>query len=287
LNPCSSLSGSTYAADYPIPHQKDQPPHKALRTSHPVSCLYDTGLLETLPKFTLNDVHSLLPGCNQVDIPLDKGDHARKCAEGLHTAQWFTVEMSVPFVQTLSMSKDESLEWTGTPRLRTTSQGPLFGVKHSIRASVTLTYDGADDTERASSTFITFTLPVNFVRLRGASRPCTPPAPHPQSPSLDQLSSSDPSSVAPAAVPPMPPYHTPELPAYSQLFYPNGAAKHDDSIPLPLYTPSPSSSPPTLSEVCEQDKQRLSSEASCLLPDSSSSNSSSSVHNDAAVPAAL
>jgi hypothetical protein len=272
LKPYSSASASAYAANYPIPCQKDQPPQKALRTPHPVSSLYDIGLLATPNQFTFDDVHSLLPGCNSVDIPLDKGDHARKCAEGLHSAQWLTMEINVPFAQTLPMRKDESLEWTGTPRLRTTAQGPLFGVKHSIRATVTLVYDGADaggDTEPAATSDLVFTLPLNFVRLRRAP-PHTLLA-HSQQPSPDHFSSS-----LPVAMPPTHPYQIPELPAYSQLFYSNGDAKYDDSIPLPLYAPSPASEPPP-SDVCEED-ERLPSEVLSLLTDSSSS--SSNVHGD-------
>jgi len=33
------------------------------------------------------------------------------------------------------------------------------------------------------------------------------------------------------------PYNVPELPAYSQLFHPNGDVRRDDGVPLPLYTP--------------------------------------------------
>jgi len=237
-----------------------------LRDPHPVGSLYDIGLLATPDGMTFDDVHPLLPGGGGVGISLDKGDHARKCAEGMHPARWFVLEIDVPFAQTLPRRQDETLEWTGTPRLRATSQGPLFSVSHSIRAAVTLVYDGADAGDHAAtSTSLAFTLPLNFVRLRGAAHPPPPPSPgHPPS--------SPDSSALPVAMPLTHPYHTPELPAYSQLFYPNGDAKYDDSIPLPLYTPSPSPSLPTPSEVSEEEDEHLTSEVSCLLPDSSSSN---------------
>ena len=228
-------------------------------------------------------------------MAFDKGDHAQKCAEGMHPTRWFTMEVDVPFSRSLSRRQDETLEWTGTPRLRATSQGPLFSVRHSIRATVTLAYDGANSDDDATATTVpmatstlSFTLPLNFVRLRSAPPPPPPPSncvgaayPQPSSPpSPDGHLSSfpDSSSVLPVAMPPTHPYHIPQLPAYSQLFYPNGDAKHDDSIPLPLYTPSLSPSSPTPSDVSEEDDEHLTStEVSCLLPDSSSS----SVHGAA------
>jgi hypothetical protein len=239
-----------------------------------VAGLYDVGLLATPYLFTFDDVHSLIPGFNNVDVPLDRGEHVSKCAEGLRPEEWLTVEVTVPYAQTLPKCKDENFEWTGIPHLRATSQGPLFGVRHSIRAVATFVYD-AGDSEPAATSTLSFTLPLNFVRLRGA--PPRTDSLNSQSPSPDRLSSPDSSSsVVPVSMPTTHPYHTPELPPYSQLFYPNGDAKYDDSIPLPLYTASPASSSSTLDDVDEEDEQS-SSEASCLLSDSSSS--SSNVHD--------
>ncbi|KAI0256875.1 hypothetical protein BJV78DRAFT_1278496 [Lactifluus subvellereus] len=274
-----SASASAYAASYPVPHQREQPPHKALRTAHPVGSLYDIGLLGTPVQFTFDDVHSLLPGCGGVGISLEKGDHARKCAEGMHPTRWFTMEIDVPLARKLPRRQDETLEWTGAPRLRASSQGPLFSVRHSMRATVTLVYDGADagETVPVATSTLSFTLPLNLVRLRGAPHNCVGAA-YSQPPSAPGCPLSPDASALPAvAMPPTHPYHIPELPAYSQLFYPNGDVKHDDSIPLPLYTLSPSPSPPTptLSDVSEED-EHLTSEISCLLPDSSPSN----VHGD-------
>ncbi|KAH9981127.1 hypothetical protein BGW80DRAFT_1247905 [Lactifluus volemus] len=223
---------SEYATRYPIPRQKEQPPHKALRSPHPVAGFYDVGLLGSPFQFTFDDVHSLLPpGFNYIDVPLEKGEHASKCAEGLRQAPWLTVEVNVPYAQTLPKGKDENFEWTGIPHLRTTSQGPLFGVRHSIRVVATFVYDAGDSEPAATSRsplVSLSTLPPVFVRFFFFLR-------RPRHYAHDA------------------PYHTPELPPYSQLFYPNGDAKYDDSIPLPLYTASPASSSSTLDDVDEED----------------------------------
>jgi hypothetical protein len=165
-----------------------------------------------------------------VDIPLDAADQVRKCAEGMHPTRWLTMETHVPFTRSLLRHKECDLEWAGTPRLRETSQSPFFSVKHSLRVVVTLSY--ADGNENGPCTsYLAFTLPLSFVRLRGMSRACSP---HPHS----RVSSAD-APALPTTISPSQPYNVPELPAYSQLFYSNGDVRHDDSIPLPLYTPSP------------------------------------------------
>ena len=226
---------------YPLPSPKEQPPHKALRDAHPIHELYEIGLLSPLLPSGLDDAHSLLPGVDRVDIPFDSADHARKCAEGMHPKRWFTIESQVPFTHSPSVSryrrnhsKDDPFEWTGTPRLRATSQGPFFSVRHTLRAVVSLSYGSLEDGEaNLPKSFLAFTLPLSFVRFQSTARthfsiPMSSPGPS---------SSSGAPALLPTTVQPSRPYHMPELPAYSQLFYPNGDSRHDDSIPLPLYTP--------------------------------------------------
>ena len=132
----------------------------------------------------------------------------------------------------------------GIPYLRPTSQGPLFSVKHSMRFSVTFSYNDADGKSPATST-LSYSLPLDFVRLRSAARTNSHSLPS-QLP-LEHLSLSGPPAI-PVIVPPTNPYNVPELPAYSQLFRPNGDVIRDDSVPLPLYTPSPT---PDLTSECE------------------------------------
>jgi hypothetical protein len=143
------------------------------------------------------------------------------------------METHVPFTRSLSRHKECALEWAGTPRLRETSESPFFSVKHSLRVVVTLSYDDRDDDsgKPPPTSYLAFTLPLSFVRLRSTARACSP---RPHSP----VSSSD-APALPTTMPPSQPYYVPELPAYSQLFYSNGDMRHDDSTPLPLYTPSP------------------------------------------------
>ena len=261
----------------PLPSPKEQPPHKALRDAHPVHTLYDIGLLAAPLPFRFEDAHSLLPGVEQVDIPFDSADHARKCAKGVHPKRWFTVESQVPFTQPPSSryrhhhkkdrhhKEDDPLEWTGTPRLRATSQGPFFGVRHSLRAIVTLSYGAPADGESSPpQSTLAFTLPLNFVRFRCVARSRSPTPL-----STPELSPSSSTQALPTTMVPTQPYDLVELPAYSQLFYSNGDSKHDDSIPLPLYTP-PAVSFPTLEDVSEDGHS--SSEDSCLLQSPASSN---------------
>lgn len=230
----NSSTANAYTGRHPVPSPKNQPPVKSLREAHPIHTLYDIGLLGSPAPFTLDDSHSLLPGYDRVVIPLDTADYGSKLSQGMHPARWLTMETKVPFTRSLLRAKEGALDWTGSPRLRETSQGPFFSVSHTLRVIVTLTYDDDDDDGKPPPTsFLAFVLPVNFVRLRPAARASSP---RPQS----QVSSSDTLAALPTTTPPtQQAYSVPELPAYSQLFYPNGDIRHDDSIPLPRYTPSP------------------------------------------------
>jgi hypothetical protein len=211
---------------------------KSLREAHPIHTLYDIGLLGSpLGSVTVDDCHSLLPGYDRVDIPLDTADYNSKCARGMHPTRWLTMETKVPFARSLLQPKRGVLDWTGSPRLRETSQGPFFSVSHTLRVIVTLTYNDGDDNNNDNdngkpppTSFLAFVLPLNFVRLRPASRTSSP---HPES----RVSSPDTSATLPTTMPSSQTYSVPELPAYSQLFYPNGDVRYDDSIPLPRYTP--------------------------------------------------
>ncbi|KAI0006196.1 hypothetical protein BJV74DRAFT_792558 [Russula compacta] len=230
-------SANAYAARYPLPSEKNQPPTKALRHAHPVHTLYDIGLLASPLPFIVDDAHSLLPGAKRIDIRLNSANHAGKCAEGIHPDQWFTMETRIPFTRSLPERKDDRLEWAGTPRLRETSEGPFFGVKHSLYVVVTLSYDGVGDDGKPPTSHLAFTLPLRFARFRGTGI-ARSGSPLSQSSSPERLSLAG-APTLPTTMPSSQPYHVPELPAYSQLFHPNGDVKHDDSIPLPLYTPSP------------------------------------------------
>lgn len=221
-----SASTSAYSARFPIPSAKHQPPNKPLRDAHPVHALYDVGLLSPPTQFSAEEVHSLLPGYKRVDLLLDKADDGLKFADRMHPTQWLKMTAHIPFAHTFSDCKDGIS--MGIPHLRATSQGPLSNVKHSMRLSVTLSYDGADRNSPATSS-ISISLPLDFVRLRSPARTNTHSLPS-QLP-LEHLSLSD-SPALPVTVPPA----MPELPAYSQLFHPNGDVRRDDGVPLPLYT---------------------------------------------------
>ena len=190
----------------------------------------------------------------------------------MHPERWFTIESQVPFTHSPSLSRyrhqhkeDGPFEWMGTPRLRATSQGPFFGVRHALRAIVALSYGApADGEPNPPKSFLAFTLPLSFVRSRCAARshfsiPMSSPEP----------SSSGASALLTTTMQPSRPYDMSELPAYSQLFYPNGDSRHDDSISLPLYTPSAGSLP--ISEDVNEDGH-LTCENSCLYSSPASAN---------------
>jgi hypothetical protein len=264
-----SSFASTYAARHPIPSQKEQPPFKALRNPHPVCTLYDIGLLAPPVPFSFDASHSLLPGCDRVDIPFDSGDHARKCAEGMNPKRWFTIETQVPVTRSLTRTRNkenDASEWAGTPLLRATSQSPFFGVKHSLRVILALSYGDAGDGDGKPdppTSFLAFTLPLSFVRHRCTARTRSP---SPLS-SLESSPLSGDGHALPMTTTPSQSYDMAELPAYSQLFYSNGDVRQDDSVPLPLYTPSPDSLP-TLEDVSEDGHSTC--EDSCLQSAASS-----------------
>ena len=190
----------------------------------------------------------------------------------MHPKRWFTIETQVPFTHSPSVSryhrhhhkKDDPLEWMGTPRLRATSQGPFFGVRHALRAIVALSYGApADGEPNPPKSLLAFTLPLSFVRFRCAARSRSPTPL-----STPELSPSSGTQALPTTMVPSQPYDMAELPAYSQLFYSNGDARHDDSIPLPVYTP-PAVSLLTSGDVSEDGY--TSSEDSCLLQSPASS----------------
>ncbi|KAH9079591.1 hypothetical protein EDB83DRAFT_2514090 [Lactarius deliciosus] len=217
-----------------VPSAKNQPPYKPLRDAHPLSALYDIGLLATPTQYSVEEVHSLLPGYKKIDL-LKKTDKALKSASGMHPTQWFKMTVNIPFMHTFSECKGGISAQAGMPHLRPTSQSPLFNVKHLMRVNLTFSYDGGDGKPSATS-IISVSLPLDFVRLRSAARTNTHSLPS-QLP-LERLSLSD-CPARPVTVPPASPYNVPELPAYSQLFHPNGDVRRDGFVPLPLYTPCP------------------------------------------------
>ncbi|KAI9446266.1 hypothetical protein H4582DRAFT_2052342 [Lactarius indigo] len=178
-----SAFASAYSACFPVPSAKNQPPHKPLRDAHPLYALYDVGLLATPTQYSVEEVHSLLPGYKKVDL-------LEKTGKALESPRGCTL---------LSECKDGISAQTGIPHLRATSQGPLFNVKHSMRVNLTLSYDGGDGKPSANLT-----------------RRARIPTPHLLSSLLSVYPLSD-SPALSATVPSINPYNVPELPAYSQL----------------------------------------------------------------------
>ena len=167
---------------------------------------------------------------------------------------WCKIEVNVPFRH---IERNQDTHWeTSRGRVksfRATGDCPLFSVRHELSIELTCAYgDGKNDAIEK----LHFGVPLSFVRLppRGGvpsvySAPASPAAASTSSftGSEDSTTSSSASSCSSrpsslASNPSDASVFANTLPAYSQLYYPNGDRKIDYTIPLPLYTPSDATS---------------------------------------------
>ena len=172
----------------------------------------------------------------------------------LRSRTWYKVQAHIPLPRPLSDAEDDY-----TQLLRPSGDSPLFSVQHELRVGLQFSYDaeptGTSSTVQAAHRQLDFKVPLRFAHIPPASRV-----------------SSAASSVTDLSLPLLPPGQSNiivnssaglgmmadtrpyivSLPAYSQLFYPNGDRKIDYSIPLPLYTAQPSTSDVQLPSLIEQ-----------------------------------
>ena len=122
-----------------------------------------------------------------------------------------------------------SRDWAGDYTLQETGLSPLFTVRHEATITLLCTYDVEGDPSNRVAARLKFTVPILFSNV--SKRPPVPglgPTPPPRSDSSCSNESSFTSS-----------YYAHTLPAYSQLFEPNGDRKIDYS--LPSYSQHPES----------------------------------------------
>lgn len=137
---------------------------------------------------------------------------------------WYAVDPIVHVSSKGCMSHDRTeplRDWAGDCIFRETGSGPLFTVRHEVRVTLLCTYDVEGDPSNRVATRLKFTVPILFSHVGRL-----PPVPEngPTSSSCSNESSiATPSSTSP--------YHAHTLPAYSQLFEPNGDRKIDFSLP--------------------------------------------------------
>jgi hypothetical protein len=229
-------------AHFPVPPRRQQPPHLPLLDPHPANALYELGLT-AVPPITRNITRtfSLLSEDASGHYMIAGDGYAFKTsADAAYASSWFSLQTSVGVSNRLQSSNADDDAWKRRRVLRPSGQSPLFGVSHRMLVTLTCTYDLSDDENpRRVSRQLRFCLPLCFVRTQPKTHalPCLPSATIVEhaNPLNDDSAAMDvldlPKSSSPYAT---------SLPAYSQLFDSNGDRKIDYTIPLPVYTPSPS-----------------------------------------------
>jgi len=142
---------------------------------------------------------------------------------------WYAVDPMVRVSSKGCMSRDKTellRDWAGDCVFRETGLSPLFTVRHEIKVTLFCTYDVEGDPSNRAAARLKFTVPILFSHIsKRSSVPelsLTPP-PRPDSPcSNDSSITTAPSTSL---------YYAHTLPAYSQLFEPNGDRKIDYSLP--------------------------------------------------------
>lgn len=210
--------------------------------SHPLHTLFVIGMLGTCVErqAAIERSFSLLPksesGTYQLagdgyifatdGDPQPEGDPSRP--------SWYAID---PTVQVSSRScvagdKGEPLrDWAGDRAFRETGLSPLFTVRHEVRVTLFCTYDAEGDPSNRIAARLRFTVPILFCHVsRRPPVPLLTPTLSPPSGSSCSISTASSASS----------YYAHTLPAYSQLFEPNGDRKIDYS--LPSYSQNPESS---------------------------------------------
>ena len=235
-----------YVKQYPVAPRSQQPPRVPLLDPHPIEAIYELGLANARPVAqNITRTFSLLPENTSGHYIIAGDGYAfRTDADSPRANTWFSLETSVDvghFTQPLNEDDDS---WKRQRTLRPSAQSPLLGVVHRMFVTLTCTYDltEGENPERITQRIRLF-VPLRFTR----TPPRTPLDSRSPSPTILGCghSSSDCSTSGMSSIIDLPKASSPYasgLPAYSQLFYPNGDRKIDYSIPLPLYTRNPSAS---------------------------------------------
>jgi hypothetical protein len=201
--------------------------------SHPLHTLFALGMLGTsvYRRSAVERSFSLLPknepGAYQLagdgyifvtdGDPQPEGDRSQP--------SWYAIDPTVHISSRTCMArgKGEPLRnWAGDCMFRETGLSPLFTVRHEVKVTLFCTYDVEGDQSNRVGARLRFTVPILFSHASKRS-----PVPE-LTPTLPPRSGS---SCSVSTTSSMSSYYAHTLPAYSQLFEPNGDRKIDYSLP--------------------------------------------------------
>lgn len=220
-----NTANEEYANGFPIPSQRHQPPNEPLRNHHPVHtlCAVDAFQTSQPPRSSVARTFSLLAENNSGRYVIGgDGRIFANTSDPVTSLEWYILDIDVPIA-----TEPSEVDWAGPRMRRMTESSPLFSVRHTLSVSIQCAYDLAEQAPLHRQ--LHFSLPLQQVHLSEPPRPPSSTACHVSGTSSGEtrLETSFGQS----------------LPAYSQLFHPNGERKIDFSTPLPLYTPPTSQSP--------------------------------------------
>lgn len=256
-----SQPSKEYKSRYPLPAEELQPPNLPLRWTQRSPLSMDYYSQSGKPTGSCSRTFSLLPPSEDGQYLLQNENYIfANDATQTDIPTWYTLQTNIPVMHKVhGNDDDDSIEWAGNRILRPTNlSGPLLTVRHEIIATLFMSYDCPDSTQRAHQS-LTFSVPVKFAspapRIshdRRRVKSSLSLASSSSTPSSSPFSSRpttpvDADEVSTAQCDSQPKTHdalddhsdsdfSPILPPYSQFYYSNGDRKIDPT-PLPLYTP--------------------------------------------------
>ena len=222
---------NAYLTRFSLPPESSQPPNQPLLICHPLHTLFAIGMLGTCVnrRAAVERSFSLSPRGESGAYQL-AGDGYIFATDGDpegdgSTPSWYAIDptVHVPSRSCITGGKGEPLrDWAGDCIFRETGLSPLFNVRHEVRVTLFCTYDVEGDPSNRLVARLRFTVPILFSHVSKRS-----PVPEP-SPTLSPRSGS---SCSISTTSSLSSYYAHTLPAYSQLFEPNGDRKIDYSLP--------------------------------------------------------
>lgn len=226
-----------YLARFSPPPESSQPPNQPLLINHPLHSLFAIGMLGTRTDrcAAIERSFSLLPknesGAYQLagDGYIFATDGDPEPEDDRSRPSWYAIDPTVHVSSKGCMSRgkgEPSQDWAGDCVFKETGLSPLLTVRHEVRVTLSCTYDVEGDPSNRVAARLRFTVPILFSHI--SKRPLVlDPTPTPLPRSNPSCCNQSIISVTSSASP----YYAHALPAYSQLFEPNGDRKIDYSLP--------------------------------------------------------
>ncbi|KAI0820212.1 hypothetical protein BC628DRAFT_1413256 [Trametes gibbosa] len=255
----SSLS-TKYAERWPVPSPSEQPPRRPLQTRRRDVRDFECALmLTTSENAASKTTYSIIPCEYPEHFTLSGAEDGFAAAAFADPSTWVQMRLDVPFCRILDDEKQQR-DRGPVRHLRPTESGPLLSVFHTLDVALTCTYDlstGAEMGVDVATEELRLTLPLSFVRLprTDARLPlassllaAAPIRSYPDASINGVAVEMRDAAFQPASLP-----YAQALPAYNQLFHPNGMLR-EDPTPLPRYTrdPKDAEDPPLPPVVCKQ-----------------------------------